>query len=165
MPSLPSSPLRWCGPARDRNTWRAERLLFDQPDRIDAAVAHLAGRTSPGPSAYMVGFAGVGEQRVFAGEIDLAARVIGEPYGTANHTIPLVNDRRNLEAYPLATVSGVRRTLREIADRMDRYRDVLFLVLSSHGSEEPAISVSNGSLPLKQLTAGDLAKLEHGPLD
>jgi Peptidase C13 family len=59
---------------------------------------------------------------------------------------------------PLATVSGLRRTLREIADRMDRDRDVLFLVLSSHGSEEPAISVSNRSLPLKQLTAGDLAE-------
>jgi hypothetical protein len=54
-------------------------------------------------------------------------------------------------------VSGLRRKLREIADRMDHDRDVLFLVLSSHGSKEPAISVFNGSLPLKQLTAEELA--------
>jgi hypothetical protein len=139
-------------------SWQqGERLLFEQSDRIDAVIAHLAGPTSPGPSAYMVGFAGVGEQRVFAGEIALAARVIGDRYGTASHTVLLVNDGRDLEAHPLATVSGLRRTLREIAARMDRNRDVLFLVLSSHGSDEPAISVSNGSLPLKQLTGEELA--------
>ena len=117
-------------------TWEhGEQILFGQPDRIDQAVAKLAGPTNPGPSAYMVGFAGVGEQRVFAAEIALAARVIGSRYGTTNHTVLLVNDRRDLEAHPLATVSGLRRTLREIGNRMDRDRDVLFLVLSSHGSE------------------------------
>jgi hypothetical protein len=145
-------------PQNSMASWQqGERLLFEQSDRIDAVIAHLAGPTSPGPSAYMVGFAGVGEQRVFAGEIALAARVIGDRYGTASHTVLLVNDGRDLEAHPLATVSGLRRTLREIAARMDRNRDVLFLVLSSHGSDEPAISVSNGSLPLKQLTGEELA--------
>jgi hypothetical protein len=145
-------------PKNSMASWeQGERLLFEQSDRIDAAVAHLAGPTRPGPSAYMVGFAGVGEQRVFAGEVGLAARVISNRYGTASHTVLLVNDARDLDAHPLATVSGLRRTLREIGARMDRGRDILFLVLSSHGSEEPSISVSNGSLPLKQLTGEELA--------
>jgi hypothetical protein len=145
-------------PQDSLKTWEhGEQILFGQPDRIDQAVANLAGPTYPGPSVYMVGFAGVGEQRVFAGEIALAARVIGSRYGTTNHTVLLVNDRRDLEAHPLATVSGLRRTLREIGNRMNRDRDVLFLVLSSHGSEQPSISVSNSTLPLKQLTGDDLA--------
>jgi hypothetical protein len=39
---------------------------------------------------------------------------------------------------------------------MDRERDILTLVISSHGSEQPAISVSNGALPLNDLTGADL---------
>ena len=60
-----------------RDEHEAERLLMSQPSRIDAAVASMAPR-SGAMSMYMVGFAGVGEQKVFAGEISLAAKLIGE---------------------------------------------------------------------------------------
>jgi hypothetical protein len=40
---------------------------------------------------------------------------------------------------------------------MDRENDVLFLVLSSHGSEEPSLSVSNGLMPFAQLDGESLA--------
>ena len=36
---------------------------------------------------------------------------------------------------------------------MDTGRDVLFLSISSHGSEEPSIAVSNSGFPLASLTA------------
>jgi hypothetical protein len=48
----------------------------------------------------MVGFAGVGEQKVFAGEIALAAKVIGERYGTQRRTLLLINDQRDLNRAP-----------------------------------------------------------------
>lgn len=134
-----------------------ESLLFDQAAMIDEAVARVAAPTGTDTAAYMVGFAGVGEQRVFAEEIGLAARVIGKRYGTANRTVLLINDRRDRESHPLATVSGLQRTLSVLGARMDRDRDVLFLVLSSHGSDEPVLSVSNGALTLNQLDGEALA--------
>jgi hypothetical protein len=106
----------------------------------------------------MVGFAGVGEQKVFAGEISLAAKVIGDRFGTPSRTLLLVNDHRNLEAQPLASVTSLKLALADIGRRMDRERDALILVISSHGSREPAISVSNGGLPLNDLTGEDLKK-------
>jgi hypothetical protein len=41
---------------------------------------------------------------------------------------------------------------------MNLDRDVLFLVISSHGASEPAISVSNSELPLNDMTDEDLAE-------
>jgi hypothetical protein len=138
-----------------RTTHEAERLLMSQPARIDAAVASMAPRSGD-TSMYMVGFAGVGEQKVFAGEISLAAKVIGDRYGTQQRTLLLVNDQRDLESRPLASVTGLKLALADIGKRMDRDRDVLILVISSHGSQEPAISVSNGGIPLNELTGKDL---------
>jgi hypothetical protein len=40
---------------------------------------------------------------------------------------------------------------------MDPRRDILFLSLSSHGSDEPLLAVSNGNLPLGQLSGEQLA--------
>ena len=138
-----------------RDEHEAERLLMSQPARIDAAVASMAPRSGD-MTMYMVGFAGVGEQKVFAGEISLAARVIGDRYGTQPRTLLLVNDRRDLEAHPLASVTGLKFALADIGRRMDRERDALVLVISSHGSKDPAISVSNGGIPLNDLTGKDL---------
>ena len=41
---------------------------------------------------------------------------------------------------------------------MNRDRDVLFLAISSHGTPDPAIAVSNSQLPLNDLTQEDLAQ-------
>ena len=43
-----------------------------------------------------------------------------------------------------------------IAEKMNPDRDILFLALSSHGSADPLLSVSNGTLPLEQLSDDDL---------
>jgi hypothetical protein len=51
----------------------------------------------------------------------------------------------------------LKLALKRIASRMNLDRDVLFLALSSHGSAEPSLSVSNGYLPLRDLTGTDLA--------
>ena len=156
----------WYRPTRDLESYQKSRreiepLLMTQPARIEAAVASMAPRSGD-TSLFMVGFAGVGRQKVFAGEIGLAAKVIGDRYGTAQRTLLLVNDQRDLESHPLASVTGLKLALADIGKRMDRERDALILFISSHGSQEPAISVSNGMLPLNDLTGKDLkAALEE----
>jgi ATP-dependent Clp protease adapter protein ClpS len=140
--------------------WRnTERLLFDQPDRIDAAVSRLRAGEPGKPNVFFLGFAGVGEQKVFAEEAKLTERVISERYGAAGRSLLLVNDQRDLESQPLATVHGLCRALRRIGQRMDSSKDVLFLVLTSHGSERH-LSVSNRTWPLEQL---DAATPPQGP--
>jgi hypothetical protein len=135
----------------------AEPLLFDQQARLDNALEDVTPSDGAVPEIFFVGFAGVAEQKVFAEEIQLAARVVGIRYGSASRQLLLINDRRDLETRPLATVSGLTYVLQGLAQKMDVDRDILFLSLSSHGSPDPELSVSNGSLPLEQVTADNLS--------
>jgi hypothetical protein len=155
------SPTLWIEPQDDSvAAWRetarrSEELLFGQSAAIDAQLSHM---TTGGADAkvYFVGFAGVGEQKVFAEEIHLAQQRIDDRYATGDRAVLLLNDVRDLDQNPLATVSGLRRTLAGIGSKMDHDRDVLFLALSSHGSAKPELSVSNGSLPLSELSGEQL---------
>jgi hypothetical protein len=135
----------------------SEAILFGQAGRIDAALSAVGHDTSPNPKAYFLGFAGVGDEKVFAQEIGLASRVLGERYDIAARKLSLLNDQRDLERAPLATVTGLKYALRGLGARMNVDQDVLFLSISSHGADDPAIIVSNSQLPLQDLTDDDLA--------
>lgn len=135
----------------------AESILFGQEDLIDRSLEAVGRTRSATPRAFFLGFAGVGEEKEFAQEIGLASRVLGERFDIGNRTLSLINDQRDLEGAPLATVSGLRYALRGLASRMNLDQDVLILAISSHGSEDPAIVVSNSQLPLDDLTDDDLA--------
>jgi Peptidase C13 family len=129
----------------------SERMLFAQADRIDAAAARMTPARDHWPDLFFVGFAGEAEEKVFAEEIKLAAHVVTERYGAAGRSLLLVNDKRDHDRWPIATVGGLRRALARVGARMNREDDVLFLMLSSHGSDDPVLSVSNGDWPLEQL--------------
>ena len=134
----------------------AESLLFDQREAIDEGVDRMAANIGPKPAIFFVGFAGVSSQRVFAQEIKLAAQVVGDRFGSADRELLLINDQRDLDTYPLATLSGLQYALSAVAQKMDPDRDILFLALSSHGSPGASLAVSNGGLPLAQVSADDL---------
>jgi peptidase C13-like protein len=136
----------------------AEGLLFEQSAKIERALAAIHPDAAAAPNAFFLGFAGVGEQKVFAQEIGLAARVLSERYGMEGKSLSLLNDERDLLRAPLATVSGLKYALRGLSGRMNVERDVLFLAISSHGAQDPAIAVSNADLPLDDLTDEDLAE-------
>jgi Peptidase C13 family len=134
----------------------AEGLLFGQAERIDQSLEAVGHQTSLNARAFFLGFAGVGDQKVFAQEIGLASRVLGERYGIGTRSVSLINDQRDMERAPLATVTGLRYALQGLASRMNLDRDVLILSISSHGSEDPAIVVANSELPLRDLTDEEL---------
>ena len=135
-----------------------EAALFEQADRIDAALESVHRDGAAAAQSFFMGFAGVGDQKVFAQEIGLASRVLGERFNIGDRHLALINDQRDLERAPLASVTALNYALQGLAERMNTETDVLFLSISSHGSEEPSISVANSGFPLTSLTAEDLAE-------
>jgi hypothetical protein len=133
-----------------------ETLLFEQAGRIEEAAAHVAAGRPGRPDVFFLGFAGYGEQKVFAEELKLTEGVVTRRYGAAGRSLLLVNDGRDRETRPLATVPGLRHALARMAERMDPDEDVLFLMLTSHGSDDAELSVSNGSLSLSGLDGPEL---------
>jgi hypothetical protein len=120
-----------------------EQLVFEQSARLTTVIGLLAPRDAKVANAFFVGFAGFGGQSVFADEITLAAKRIGARYGARDRSVLLINDHRDAAKYPLASVPSLRYALKSLAERMNVDEDVLFLSLSSHGSEDATISVSS----------------------
>lgn len=110
---------------------------------IDAALAKFMVEPASPARVFFLGFAGFGAERVFAEEIKLAAQNVAARYGSAARTVLLINDRRDLTTWPLATHDNLRYALHEFGKRMNAESDVLFLVLSSHGAPDAMIEVSN----------------------
>jgi hypothetical protein len=144
-------------PSSEESAAREDRL-FEQGTRIDAQIAAMAPAEPQRGAMYFVGFAGYGEQRVFAEEIATAARTVDAKYGSGRRQVLLVNDRRDDEKYPLASVPALRHALASLGRRMNRDEDVLFLALSSHGSEDATLTVQNEDVMMfwRDLGAADL---------
>jgi hypothetical protein len=132
-----------------------EQVAFEQAERIDEAAEAIAPGRSGRPDVFFLGFAGVAEQKVFAEELKLAERVVARRYDADHRSLLLVNDRRDRDAFPIATGPGLARALRRLGERMDD-EDVLFLMITSHGSSTPAISVTNGDWPFADLDGDSL---------
>jgi hypothetical protein len=137
---------------------RMARAQFAQQSRIDAQIATLAAQEAGVTDVFFVGFAGYGRQKVFAQEIDLASRVVSERFGGAGHALRLVNDRTDLDSWPLASEHGLRHALRKLGGAMGE-EDVLFLVLSSHGDRDAGVRVSNPGTVTTQLDPGTLDQM------
>ena len=135
-----------------------EELANLQPTRIDREIERISEQAAPGPQVYFVGFAGFGEERVFAEEIRLASERIGERYGSGQRSLRLVNDRRDVESFPLATAAALRYALKGLGRVMDA-DDVLFLALSSHGMKGAHLSVTNTGMRESTLDAKELAQM------
>jgi Peptidase C13 family len=136
---------------------KSESLLFDQRSKIDAVVQRFDPSPEASPRVFFVGFAGVSSQRVFAEEIKFGEKVVASRFNVKDRQLLLLNDRRDLTTFPIGTVTSLTYGLKLVGQRMNPDRDILFLALSSHGSSDPLLSVSNGSLGLQQLTGENLS--------
>jgi hypothetical protein len=79
----------------------------------------------------VVSFGLYGGQDVFRSEATGAAQIVASRFG-GDPVIVRFNTRKNADA----TVDKLAATLDQAAKRMDRSTDVLFLILTSHGSPE-----------------------------
>ena len=112
-----------------------ERTFYAQQAMVDRALAGIEpGR--PGISdLYFLGFAGDGSQDVFMKEVATASSLFDQRFDTSGRSLSLVNNRQTIDSLPLANVSNLRLVLNGLAERMNREDDILFLFLTSHGSE------------------------------
>ena len=98
-----------------------------------AALACASGaRAAPPPKVDVVAFGLWGDQSVFASEAEGAARIVARQYGHGGKVVVRANTKRRGEA----TEENLRATLASLGATMDPERDILFLILTSHGDEQ-----------------------------
>ena len=113
---------------------RAARLEAAQGPLLDAALKKLAPRDPQAANVYTIGVAGWGYQDVFLKEIQQSTDILKSRFGFGDRTLRLINNAATQSEAPIASMQNLGAALRAVAARMDRDRDLLVLVLSSHGS-------------------------------
>jgi hypothetical protein len=166
LPALAIPPSRFWNEAEDDASGQvqdeqppliAETLFSQQPALLDRALAHVAPSRGAWPNLYFLAFAPDGDQDVFLKEIRYAGKLFETRFGTAQHMLMLSNNRQSLDELPMATATNLERALKTIGQRMDVDKDILFLFMTSHGSEDGALAVELGDLSFRDVSAKALA--------
>jgi hypothetical protein len=137
----------------------AELVMYDQPRRMQEALAHLAPQTPGKTDLYFLAFGGDGAEDVFRNEAEYAQRLMEARFDAKGHTLALVNHPTTVDTRPLATWSNLDLALDGLEKRMDPDEDVLVLFLTTHGSADHVLLVDLDPLPLDQIGADDLADI------
>lgn len=138
-------------------TYLQQTQLFSrQPDLLGDKLGKILPGRPDKIDLYFLGFAGNGDEPVFANEVRFAEKRIAERYSTDGRSAVLTSSIHNVDSQPLASTQNLYRSISEMGDKMDAKDDILFLFLSSHGWSDATLQVSLGDLPLENLRGSDL---------
>jgi hypothetical protein len=128
-----------------------EATFYAQPERLQQALATIEPGRPERIDLYALAFGGDASENVFRNEVEYVERLMPQRFDAAGRTLVLLNHPGSSERRPLATATNLERALQGIGERMDREQDILFLYLTSHGSEEHEFYLNQPPLPLDQL--------------
>ncbi|MEO8163907.1 MAG: C13 family peptidase [Betaproteobacteria bacterium] len=160
---LPPVPLWSAGEYADevRGQTDARRLfgedaLYAQAGLLRNAERRLKAGRPDMEDLYFVGFAPYASQDVFMKETVAISKLLEDRFDVAGRSISLISNPGAATEYPMATLTSLRHVLREVGRRMDPDEDVVLLHVTSHGSEDHALSVNFDPLALRAIRPADL---------
>lgn len=136
-----------------------EDVLAAQARLLDAELKGLLPGRKGVTDLYFVGFAGDASQDVFLKELRGAGRLFSSRFGSSGRAVLLANNPQTAGTLPFATADNLERTLSRVGEVMDRDEDLLFLFLTSHGTSEHELALSNRPLELEDLRPERLARM------
>jgi Peptidase C13 family len=134
-----------------------EDLFAEQSARLDRALDALKPQRPGKVDLYFLSVGGYASEDVFRNEVEYAQALFDQRFDTAGRSIALLNHVDTLDDLPLATQSNIDRALAGIAERIDQDEDIVFLFVTTHGSDDHELAIDLMGLPLQQVTPESLA--------
>lgn len=136
-----------------------ENLFHAQDGMLDTRLAALQPQRAGIVDLYFVGFAPDGTQDVFGKELRTVSNLMSQRFDAAGRTLLLSNDPPTLGELPIASVTNLGIALEHIGSVMDADEDLLFLYISTHGSQDGELTVDLPPLELYQIRPAALARM------
>lgn len=133
-----------------------QELLELQPQLLADRLGALQPQRPKQIDVYAITFAPYAEGQVFRRESALVAGLMQQRFGAEGRTVQLVNHRDAVHDWPWATPLNLQRAIRQVAARMDREQDVLFVHLTSHGARSGELAADFWPLEVEPLTPAQL---------
>jgi hypothetical protein len=136
-----------------------EDVFYLQPKLLRQQLAALKPGKRGVIDLYFIGVAAYAGQDVFMKEVHSVKRLFDERFGTAGHSVMLINNPTTVSESPIASSTSLGLALKRVAEVMDRDEDILFLFITSHGSKEHGATFDFSPMQLKPLDPGRLKEL------
>ena len=136
-----------------------ERITHEQPLLMARAAGTLADERPGVTDLYFLGFGGYAYQDVFMKEVVSVRTLFDRRFDTHGRSVALVNNLKTLDVLPLANQSNLAGALQGLAQRMNTEEDVLFLFLTSHGSEDHRLASEFHPFAADHLSANQLDQM------
>jgi len=133
-----------------------ESTYYKQFKLIEMEKVHLLPQRNGISDMYFVGFGSYADQDVFMKEVLYAKKVMDEAYDTMGRSVAMINNEKTLNDILLASKSNLTLMLEHIGKVIDVNDDILFLYLTSHGSKQHQLSVTQSPLVLNKIGPSDL---------
>jgi hypothetical protein len=146
------------GPGSDEPRVNVEDTYYAQPQMLNRALDQIQPGRPGKVDLYFLGFGGYAAEPVFRREVEHAKQIVDARLDTRGRSLLLINDPTTLDQFPIASISNLRIALKGLAAKMDRAEDVLFLYLTSHGSEN-LLAVDFEPLRLNELDPAELREM------
>lgn len=143
---------------KSKPEYTAEEVMYRQPELLKTTLEALKPHQPGVTDLYFIAFAPDGKQDVFMNEALLSVELFNKNYNTLHRSISLITNKKTNKTIPIATKTSLKETLGAVSNIIDKDDDVLFLFLTSHGSENHELSVSMRGIRLQDLSAKDLKK-------
>jgi hypothetical protein len=135
-----------------------ERGFYAQQRLLDQSLAAVK-RGRPGVTdAYLLAAGLYAGEDVFMKEVQLIADLFRRRFDAAGRSVVLLNNPRTLATDPVASLTSIAAALQRIGSQMDRDEDVLYMYVSSHGSETHRLAVDFWPLRLAPIDPPALKK-------
>ncbi len=105
---------------------------------------------------YFVGFGSYAYEDVFMKEISYIKELFDNRFNTKGRSVALINNYKTVDEVPIASRTNLGMVLRTFSNVMDKENDIVFIYLTSHGSDKNYLSVNLEPLRLNSIRPGDL---------
>ena len=145
--------------SRDWDALRREDAFYRQQVLLDRAVNALRPERKGVEDLYFVGLAGDASEDVFMKEMAVVGELFRRRFDADGRIVTLVNNPGTVGELPLASATGLNRALKDVGRIMNPDEDVLFLYITSHGSEDHRLNMQFWPLQLNDIDPDMLRRM------
>jgi len=136
-----------------------EEIFHVQGAVLGRDLAQLSSERPGVEDLYFVGASPYARQDTFVNELSVVKKLMDERFDTGGRSLALINHAGTVGAMPIATVTNLRLSLSHLGRVMNTDEDMLFLFITTHGSENHQLAFEFPPMKLQQLTPTALSRM------
>jgi hypothetical protein len=144
---------------RDSRALSREDVFYAQPALLAHELQSLEAQRPGIEDLYFVGVAGDGSEDVFMKELRVVSDLFRERFDADGRSVLLVNNPATVRELPIATATALDHALQRVGRTIDPDEDVVFLYITSHGSQDHRLAMQFRPLQLHDLRPGMIKRM------